>query len=108
MGLRAWLREHRLDARARRLIAGLFRDPALLAGTSLRPRHAARWVLIDREDEESKIVRVRFGIVRHPRPYAFSPQSHKVLERYVYDVRTRQLTREGGRNITRERGLDAD
>ena len=53
-------------------------------------------------------MRLRFGIVRHPRPYGFSRQSHKVAEYYEYDVRARVLTREKGVNITRQQGKDAD
>jgi hypothetical protein len=50
---------------------------------------------------------VRFGIVRHPRPYAFSRQSHKVIEYYVYDVKTQTLGVVKGHNVTREGGEDS-
>jgi len=53
------------------------------------------------------VARIWFGILRHPRPYAFSRQSHEVIERYVYRVGARRMERLEGRNITRERGKDA-
>ena len=63
---------------------------------------------IGQDVADGSVVRVRFGILRHPRPYAFSGQSHKVIEFYTYDVKARRVLRERGRNITRERGKDAD
>ncbi len=107
MSFREWIKREHSQREARRLVAEVFRDPALLAGTSLKPRHAARWVLVNHEVDGCRVVRVRFGIVRHPRPYAFSRQSHKVVEYYLYDVAARKLTRLEGRNITKERGEDA-
>jgi len=53
-------------------------------------------------------VRIRFGILRHPRPYPFSPQSHKVVEVYVYDLLAGRIEVERGSNVTRRRGEDAD
>jgi hypothetical protein len=91
-----------------RLLAEAFSSPEILRGTSLEPRHRSRWILLDQEMRGERIVRIRFGILRHPRPYAFSRQSHKVIERYEYDVEARRITRLGGRNITRESGRDAD
>lgn len=51
---------------------------------------------------------VRFGILRHPRPYAFSRQSHKVIEEYLWEVGPRRLSRVRGHNVTRAAGRDAD
>jgi hypothetical protein len=108
MWLREWLERKHSQREARRLIAELFRDPVLLRGTSLGPRHASRWVLVGHEFEGGRVARVRFGILRHPRPYAFSPQSHKVVEYYCYEVGSGRIQRVEGLNLTREKGLDAD
>ena len=106
--LRAWLARRRLDRQAVRLVAEAFRAPELLRGTSLEPRHASRWVLVDREARDGKVVRIRFGILRHPRPYAFSRQSHKVVEYYLYHVEAQRIERLAGLNVTRLSGRDAD
>lgn len=105
---RSWRRRARGRRSAGALLEGLFRDPALLAGTSLRRDHAGRWVYLGHEEVDGRVVRVRFGILRHPRPYAFSRQSHKVIERYVFDVAARRVSQEGGVNLTRGEGRDAD
>ncbi len=103
-----WLQRRRTRKEARRLLAAAFRDPETLRGTSLAPRHASRWVLLEAESEGGYVVRIRFGILRHPRPYPYSHQCHKVLEYYLYDVRARRIERLGGLNLTRARGEDAD
>jgi hypothetical protein len=108
MGLREWFERRRREREARRRLGEAFRDPALLAGTSLGPRHAGRWVLLEEEWAEGRLARIRFGIVRHPRPYPFSRQSHQVLEVYLYDLQAGRITVERGRNLTREGGRDAD
>lgn len=108
MSLRHWFRRKRREREARRLVAGAFRSPVLLAGTSLDPRHSGRWVLVDYELDEERIARVWFGILRHPRPYAFSRQSHKVVEYYLFDVAAGSIRRERGLNLTRRKGGDAD
>lgn len=109
--LETW-RESRRRARERRearaLLRELFRDPEALAGTSLNARHRSRWVYLEHEIEDGEIARVIFGILRHPRPYAFSSQSHKVIEYYVLDARERKVIRQRGHNVTREEGRDAD
>ena len=100
--------EHRREGQ--RLVTELFQSPDLLAGTSLKTRHASRWVYVSHALEENgdRLARIRFGILRHPRPYAFSQQSHKVIEYYVYHVLEERLEREKGLNITRQAGKDAD
>lgn len=103
-----WFRRRRTFKEARRLLAAAFRDPQILRGTSLQPRHASRWVLLDADAEEGSVVRIRFGILRHPRPYPYSRQCHKVLEHYLYDVKAGRIERLGGLNLTRARGEDAD
>lgn len=106
---REWRRGRRGRRAALRSIAELFARPDRLKGTALRARHRNRWIYLDHEvDDEGQICRIRFGILRHPRPYAFSPQSHKVIETYTYDPRLHRLEREAGLNVTRRRGLDAD
>lgn len=107
MSLRGWLRRRRLERQARKLLRVLFTRPELLRGTSLRPHHSGRCVLTDFEVAEGQLIRIRFGIVRHPRPYAFSRQSHKVIEYYMYDVKTQTLRVVEGHNWTRESGEDS-
>lgn len=97
----------RVEREARRLVDRIFLDPELLAGTSLRLRHRARWVLVEIQENAGTIESVRFALVRHPRPYAFSPQHHEVAEIWRFDPGERRLTRESGTNLTRRRGLDA-
>jgi len=107
MSLRRWLRRRRLERQARELLRTVFTRPELLRGTSLRPHHRGRCVVTDLKVEEERLVSVRFGIVRHPRPYAFSRQSHQVIEYYVYDVKTQALAILKGHNLTRESGEDS-
>jgi len=108
MGLREWLRRRRGAREARAILTRAFRSPDLLRGTSLEPRHAGRWVLLDHEAREGRVVRIRFGILRHPRPYPFSAQSHKVVEVYRYNVETGRISVLQGHNLTRAQGEDAD
>ena len=103
-----WLQRLRQARTARKLLAAAFRSPERLRGTSLEPRHAGRWVLLEYELAGSEVAAVRFGILRHPRPYPFSRQSHKVIEVYRYDVAAGRMERLEGRNLTRGRGEDAD
>jgi len=107
MPLRTWLRRRRLEREARRLVAALFAEPERLRGTSLQPHHAGRAVVVRHEAEGDRVTRVWFGIVRHPRPYAFSRQSHEVIEYYILDVAAATLERLEGHNWTRQRGEDA-
>lgn len=107
MSLGRWLRRRRLERQAGKLLRTIFARPDLLRGTSLRPHHGGRCVLTDFDVEKDQLVSVRFGIVRHPRPYAFSRQSHKVIEYYVYDVKTQTLGVVKGHNVTREGGEDS-
>lgn len=107
MGLRNWIKRRRLEKKARKMLRDLFRDPALLAGTSLRPSHSSRCVFLDCEAHDEEITMVLFGILRHPRPYAFSPQAHEVIEYYSYDLASSRIQVEKGVNLTRLRGQDA-
>jgi hypothetical protein len=104
----SWFRKRSQARRARKLLQAAFGDPKILEGTSLKPRHKSRWVLVDFEVQEDAVSKIWFRILRHPRPYAFSRQSHKVIESYVYDVEAGGITRIEGRNITRAEGRDAD
>ncbi len=103
-----WRRKRRQEKEARRLVRDIFANPSLLKGTSLSRRHAARTVVLSHDVEGGAVVRVEFGIVRHPRPYAFSRQSHKVLEIYCYDIVKKKVVVQKGVNLTRAEGLDAD
>jgi len=62
MGFREWRRSRRLRREARRLLDEAFRNPDVLGGTSLRPRHAARSVLVDFDAADGRVTVVRFGI----------------------------------------------
>ncbi len=106
--LRSWLQKRHFEREARRAVKGVFAAPELLRGTSLGPHHSSRVVLLDHEVANGRVVRAWFGILRHPRPYAFSRQSHKVVELYSYDLRAGSVTRVQGINLTRLRGDDAD
>jgi hypothetical protein len=107
MSLREWLRRRREGREARRLLRAAFRDGTALHGTSLKPHHAARSVVVRHEAEGGQVARVWFGILRHPRPYAFSRQAHKVIEYYRYDVAAGRIERLEGHNLTRAAGEDA-
>ena len=107
MGLRSWLRRRRLEKEARGKLREAFRDAGLLAGTSLKPHHLSRSVLIDFEVPAGEIESIRFGILRHPRPYAFSKQSHEVIEYYRYDLKEPRIKVMKGLNLTRLHGEDA-
>ena len=105
---RTWRENRRLEREARALLARAFETKTPLKGTSLKARHANRWVLQDFDAKNGEVVSIRFGIMRHPRPYAFSRQSHKVIEFYVYDVRGGRIEVMRGANLTRSSGRDAD
>ena len=108
MGLLSFWRRVKEERAARRLLGELFQSPELLRGTSLEPRHGGRWILLRHESERGQVVRVWFGILRHPRPYPFSRQSHKVIEHYLYEVEEGRVRRLSGLNLTREEGRDSD
>ena len=107
MGIRTWLKRRRLEKKARGKLRDAFRDTGLLAGTSLNPHHSGRSVLIDFETRDGELRLIRFGILRHPRPYAFSKQSHEVIEYYRYDITEPRIQVEEGLNLTRLHGQDA-
>lgn len=107
MGIRAWLERKKLEKKARAKLRELFRDPDLLAGTSLRPSHSSRYVFLDCEAHDGEPAVIRFGILRHPRPYAFSRQAHEVIEYYSYDLSGPRIKVDEGLNLTRLRGQDA-
>ena len=108
MGLLSFWSRMKEGRAARRLLGALFQSPELLRGTSLKPHHGVRWILLEHESERGQVVRIWFGILRHPRPYPFSRQSHKVIEHYLYEVKEGKVQRLSGLNLTREEGLDAD
>jgi len=108
MSLRNWFRERRRAREARRLLNLAFRSPELLKKTSLKPRHRGRWILVNYEMEGGHVARIWFGILRHPRPYRFSRQSHQVIEYYLFDVLESRITVLRGINITRRQGRDAN
>jgi hypothetical protein len=97
--------ERRKRREADRALDELFRRPDLLAGTSLRSDHRGRVQLLDLSKAPA---RIGFGIVRHPRPYAFSRQFHEVVELWVWHADEQRLERAKGINLTRARGSDGD
>lgn len=107
MGFRSWLERRRREKAVQRLLVAMFESPELLRGTSLKPRHASRAVVVDHRETDGDILCIRFGILRHPRPHPFSRQSHNVIEYWRYDVRARSLRVEKGVNLTRLDGKDA-
>lgn len=112
--LEAWRRRRRGKRRraaARRRLREVFSTPGRLEGTSLRPEHRARADLLDFDwDEEfDRPVAVRFGILRHPRPHAFSRQFHEVIEYWEVDLlRETPPRRVKGVNLSRKRGGDGE
>jgi len=107
MGLRAWMKRRHLGKKARRMLRDLFQDRGLLGGTSLRPSHSSRCVFLNFEARDGELTVIRFGILRHPRPYAFSRQSHEVLEYYSWDLPGSRIRVERGINLTRLQGHDS-
>jgi uridine kinase len=102
-------RRRRLRASARTALRGLFARPDRLRGTSLRPEHASRATLLDFETEGERVTAIAFGILRHPRPHAFSRQFHEVLELYRADLAgDGPVERVKGVNLSRARGRDGE
>lgn len=99
--LRSFLRARRERREAERLLAALFARPDLGAISSLRPEHRARAVLLGCEAEGGRVARIRFGLVRHPKPLRLPGVCHEVIEIYVYDVAAGSVTVTGSRNLTR-------
>jgi len=104
--LKLWWRKSRRWSRARRELDEMFtRRADLLATTSLRLEHRSRTQVLDVLDSPRRIY---FGIVRHPRPYKFSLQHHRVLELWCLHVEEERLERLQGHNLTREAFSDGD
>lgn len=105
MGFTAWWRQFRAKRRrrreARRLLAALFDRPDIRVVSSLRPDHRSRAVLLGYEGEGGDVTRLRFGIVRHPRPMPLRGVHHEVIEVYRYDVRTGKVEVVSSHNVTR-------
>lgn len=105
--LRRWWNapQRRLRREADATLDAIFASPDLLKGTSLRPDHRGRVQILDLTHAPE---RIGFGIVRHPRPYAFSKQFHEVVELWIWHATERRLERAKGINLTRQRGSDGD
>lgn len=108
--LRARREEKRRGREARRLLRSVLENPARLAGTSLRPEHANRVMVVRHEHAagDGRLLAVWFTILRHPRPYAFSRQHHEVLELWRLDAPSLALERVEGANLSRLRGGDGE
>jgi len=99
-------RRSRLGRRARAELRRILSDPSRLAGTSLRPAHAARADLV-RFEAEGDVLRVlEFTILRHPRPYPFSRQHHLVAELWRIELPGGRPERLRGLNLSRLAGED--
>ena len=108
MRIGQWFQRWRQGREARRILARIFSSPEVLETTSLKPHHRGRCVLLNYQCTRGQIRQICFGILRHPRPYPFSRQSHNVLEGYRYEVADGKLHRLKGYNLTRAREKDAD
>ena len=110
--IRDWLHRrraaHRLEREARRRLAEIFANPALLRGTSLRPEHRSRVMVTRVEADGERLTRIFFSIIRHPRPYAFSRQVHEVLEVWQLDLPEMKVRRADALNLSRLRRTDGE
>ncbi len=80
----------------------LFARPELLRQARLRPDHRHRVVVLEDElDEELRVLRLRLGIVRHPKSHPMQPRGEEVLEILDYDVPAGTIEVAGSRNLTR-------
>ncbi len=70
--------------------------------SSLRPDHRSRAQLLGFETDGGEVVRVRFGMVRHPQPIRLRGVHHEVLEIYVYDPGAGTVQVVASHNITRK------
>lgn len=98
--IRTFLRARRELREAERLLAELFARPDLEAICSLRPAHRARAVFLSYAADAGRIARIRFGLVRHPKPLKLPGVCHEVVEVYLYDVVAQSVTVERSRNLT--------
>ena len=98
--VRTFLRARRERREAERLLGELFARSDLAAISSLRPAHHARAVFLGCETAEGRVARIRFGLVRHPKPLRLPGVCHEVIEIYTYDVAAGSVTVERSRNLT--------
>jgi len=101
-----WLRRWRESRLANRKLREIFQEKELLEGTSLLRKHAGRCLILDKVVKDNEVIQLRFGILRHPRPYPFSRQFHEVVEYYRYHAHPERLEREGSVNVSRLEGGD--
>lgn len=102
---RTWRRFWQKRARkreARRLLAALFSRPDLNRISSLRPEHRSRAVFLSYETEGEVVSRIRFGVVRHPKPIRVPGVHHEVIELYAYDVAAGTVAVESSHNVTKK------
>ena len=88
--------------KALRLLGELFSRPDLSSFSSLGPDQRHRAVLLDYETELSEVRRIRFGLVRHPKPVRLPVVFHAVIEIYTYDVEAGTVTVTASHNVTRK------
>jgi hypothetical protein len=100
--------EARRRERASRELDRLFDErPDVLREGRLRARHRRRLVILEIEEDEGRISRLRVGIVRHPKAHPMQPRGEEVLEILDYHVEPPRIEVVGSRNLTR-RGARPD
>ncbi|HIA27704.1 MAG TPA: hypothetical protein EYN79_06225 [Planctomycetes bacterium] len=104
----SWWRRRHLRSVARRELAALFDDPSRLEGTSLKAAHRGRVDIVEIEEGEGELAAVVLGILRHPRPHPFSPQHHRVVEWWRFEVPGGRPERAGSVNLSRRDGRDGE
>jgi len=104
---RSWRRRRALRRRAARELDALFRERIeLLRAGRLRPHHRSRVHLLEVDPApDGTPARIRFGIIRHPRPHPLAQRGEEVLEILEYRPAADTLRLLASRNLTR-RPLD--
>ena len=81
----------------------LFLRQDLLRQGRLRPDHRRRVVVLEQElDAALTVLRLRLGIIRHPKAHPMQPRGEEVLEILDYDVASGTIEVAGSRNLTRK------
>ena len=90
------------EREARRLMAALFSRPDLKDISSLRPAHRPRAQLLGYDTKDGKVVRIRFGFIRHPQAMRVRGVFHEVIEIYRYDIEKGTVEVESSHNLTKK------
>ena len=80
----------------------LFSRPEVFRQARLRPDHRRRVVVLEDEiSMEGVVLRLRLGIVRHPKAHPMQARGEEVLEILDYEPAAATLEVSGSRNLTR-------